>query len=105
MIRNKIEVEIILTDKGNIRIAHGGGSALIKDTAENLHLIPFLEVALFSSLGIIDKMTFEVGDRINSGLVLGTVTKANKTDVFITALMDDDGKELEINRKYVEKIK
>ena len=39
------------------------------------------------------------------GGVLGTVTKANKTDIFITALMDDDGKELEIKRKYVEKIK
>ena len=40
-----------------------------------------------------------------SGGVLGTITKANKTDVFITVLMDDDGKELEINRKYVEIIK
>ena len=104
MIKNKVEVEIILTDKGNIRIGHGG-SALVVDNRDNVALIPFLQVALFSSLGIIDKMTFEVGDRINSGGVLGTVTKANKTDIFITALMDDDGKELEINRKYVEKIK
>ena len=105
MIKNKVEVEIILTNKGNIRIGHGGGSALVVDNWDNVALIPFLQVALFSSLGIIDKMTFEVGDRINSGGVLGTVTKANKTDVFITVLMDDDGKELEINRKYVEKIK
>ena len=105
MIKNKVEVEIILTDKGNIRIAHMGGSVLVPDCNDNMALIPFLQVTLLSSLGIIDKMTFEVGDRINSGGVLGTVTKANKTDIFITALMDDDGKELEINRKYVEKIK
>ena len=102
MIRNKIEVEIILTDKGNIRIAHGGGSALIKDTAENLHLIPFLEVALLSSLGITNKMDINVGDRIKSNEVLGIVTEANKYESFITARMEDDGLLLVIDRANLE---
>lgn len=104
MIKNKIELEIILTDKGNIRIAHGGGSALIKDTADNLHLIPFLEVALLNSLGIINKMDINVGDRIKSNHVLGTVTEANKYESFITARMDDNGLLLVIDRVDLEKI-
>ena len=104
MIKNKVEVEIILTDKGNIRIGHEGGSALVPDKWDNLALIPFLEIALYSSLGVLGKMDFKEGDRINSGGVLGTITKANKYDINVTVLMDDDGKELSINRKYIEKI-
>ena len=102
MIKNKVEVEIILTDKGNIKIASGGAIYSVERLSP---LAAGLEVDLLYSLGIMDKMEIKKGDRVNSGGILGTVTKANKTDIFITALMDDDGKELEINRKYVEKIK
>ena len=41
MIRQKVEGELILTDKGNIRIADGGGSVLVPDCDDNMALIPF----------------------------------------------------------------
>ena len=104
MIRQKVEVELILTDKGNIRIAHGGGSALVPDCDDNMALIPFLQVALLSSAGIINKMDINAGDRIKINDVFGTVTEAKKTESFVTARMDDDGLLLVIDRVNLEKI-
>ena len=104
MIKHKVEVELILTDNGNIRIAHGCGSALVPNCADNLALIPFLHVALLVSAGIIDKMNICAGDRIKSNGVCGTVTEANKMESFVTARMDDDGLLLVIDRVNLEKI-
>lgn len=101
MIRNKIEVEIILTDTGRIKIKSNGA---IYSISEFSPLAAGLEVDLLYSLGINGKMDIKVGDRIKSGDVLGTVTKSSEYDAFITVLCDDDKKELSVNRKYVEKI-
>ena len=49
-------------------------------------------------------MDINVGDRIKSNHVLGTVTEANKYESFITARMDDDGLLLVIDRVDLEKI-
>ena len=102
MIRQKVEVELILTDKGNIRIGDGCGSALVPDCAENMALIPFLQVTLLSSAGIINKMDINAGDRIKINGVCGTVTEAKKTESFVTARMDDDGLLLIIDRSDLE---
>ena len=99
MIRNKIKVEIILTDSGNLRLCSNGASYLIEKLSP---LSAGLEVDLLYSLGIMDKMKIKKGDRVNSGGVLGTVVKANQFDEFVTVLMDDDKKELLISRKYVD---
>ena len=102
MIRQKVEVELILTDKGNIRIADGGGSVLVPDCYDNMALIPFLQVTLLSSAGIINKMDINAGDRIKINGVCGTVTEAKKTESFVTARMDDDGLLLIIDRSDLE---
>lgn len=104
MIRQKVEVELILTDKGNIRIKHGYGSVLVPDCDDNMALIPFLQVTLLSSAGIINKMDINAGDRIKINDVSGTVTEAKKTESFVTARMDDDGLLLVIDRVNLEKI-
>ena len=102
MIRQKVEVKLILTDKGNIRIADGGGSVLVPDCDDNMALIPFLQVTLLSSAGIINKMDINAGDRIKINGVCGTVTEAKKTESFVTARMDDDGLLLIIDRSDLE---
>lgn len=104
MIRQKVEVELILTDKGNIRIKYGYGSVLVPDCDDNMALIPFLQVTLLSSAGIINKMDINAGDRIKINDVFGTVTEAKKTESFVTARMDDDGLLLVIDRVNLEKI-
>ena len=101
MIRNKIEIEVILNDKGNIKIASYGA---IYSVDRFSPLAAGLEVDLLYSLGIMDKMKIKKGDRVNSGGVLGTVVKANQFDEFVTVLMDDDKKELLISRKYIESV-
>ena len=53
MIRNKIEVEIILTDSGNLRLCSNGVIYLIEELSP---LSAGLEVDLLYSLGIMDKM-------------------------------------------------
>lgn len=104
MIRQKVEVELILTDNGNIRIKDGYGSVLVPDCDDNMALIPFLQVTLLSSAGIINKMDINAGDRIKINDVFGTVTEAKKTESFVTARMDDDGLLLVIDRVNLEKI-
>ena len=104
MIRQKVEVELILTDKGNIRIKDGYGSVLVPDCDDNMALIPFLQVTLLSSAGIINKMDINAGDRIKINDAFGTVTEAKKTESFVTARMDDDGLLLVIDRVNLEKI-
>ena len=101
MIRNKIEVEIILTDSGNLRLCSNGASYLIEKFSP---LSVGLEVDLLYSLGIMDKMEIKKGDRVNSGGILGTVVEANQFNEFVTVLMDDDKKELSISRKYIETV-
>mgnify|MGYP003527997432 CR=1 FL=1 len=63
MIRNKIEVEIILTDSGNLRLCSNGASYLIEKFSP---LSVGLEVDLLYSLGIMDKMKIKEGDSINA---------------------------------------
>jgi hypothetical protein len=47
MEKAKIEIEIIKTDKGNIRIKfNDGGNYLISDTMENIGILSALEVEL-----------------------------------------------------------
>ena len=101
MIKNKVEVEIILTDKGNIKIASGGAIYSVERLSP---LAAGLEVDLLYSLGIMDKMEIKKGDRVNSGGILGTVVEANQFNEFVTVLMDDDKKELSISRKYIETV-
>ena len=101
MIRNKIEIEVILNDKGNIKIASGG---VIYSVDRFSPLAVGLEVDLLYSLGIMDKMEIKKGDRVNSGGILGTVVEANQFNEFVTVLMDDDKKELSISRKYIETV-
>lgn len=103
MLRNKVEVELILTDTGKIRISCGGCSSIVPDTA--FGLIANLEVELLASLGLLNKMNIKEGDLITSGGVVGVVTKTNKYDEFITIKTEDDPKEYSISRKYVELIK
>lgn len=102
MIRNKVEVELILTDTGKIRISCGGCNSAIPDTA--FGLIANLEVELLTSLGLLNKMNIKEGDLITSGGVKGVVVKANKYDEFITVKTEDDSKEYSVSRKYVELI-
>ena len=103
MIRNKVEIELLKTDTGKLRIIHGGGSALVPDTWDNIHLIPFLEVALLSSLGISSKMNFKMGERVvYRNKFNGTITAVSNTEIDVVVKMDDDGKELLINRKDLE---
>ena len=80
MIRNKIEVEIILTDSGNLRLCSNGASYLIEKFSP---LSAGLEVDLLYSLGIMDKMKIKEGDSIISGGHYGIVTKALPFDEFI----------------------
>ena len=101
MIRNKIEIEVILNDKGNIKIASGGAIYSVERLSP---LAVGLEVDLLYSLGIMDKMEIKKGDRVNSGGILGTVVEANQFNEFVTVLMDDDKKELSISRKYIEAV-
>ena len=101
MIRNKIEIEVILNDKGNIKIASGGAIYSVERLSP---LAAGLEVDLLYSLGIMDKMEIKKGDRVNSGGILGTVVEANQFNEFVTVLMDDDKKELSISRKYIETV-
>ena len=81
MIRNKIEVEIILTDSGNLRLCSNGASYLIEKFSP---LSAGLEVDLLYSLGIMDKMKIKEGDSIISGGHYGIVIKALPFDEFIT---------------------
>ena len=101
MIRNKVKIEIILNDKGNIKIASGGAIYSVERLSP---LAAGLEVDLLYSLGIMDKMEIKKGDRVNSGGILGTVVEANQFNEFVTVLMDDDKKELSISRKYIETV-
>ena len=101
MIRNKIKIEVILNDKGNIEIASGG---VIYSVERLGPLAAGLEIDLLYSLGIMDKMEIKKGDRVNSGGILGTVVEANQFNEFVTVLMDDDKKELSISRKYIETV-
>ena len=101
MIRNKIEIEVILNDKGNIKIASGGAIYSVERLSP---LAAGLEIDLLYSLGIMDKMEIKKGDRVNSGGILGTVVEANQFNEFVTVLMDDDKKELSISRKYIETV-
>ena len=101
MIRNKIEIEVILNDKGNIKIASGGAIYSVERLS---NLAAGLEIDLLYSLGIMDKMGIKKGDRVNSGGILGTVVEANQFNEFVTVLMDDDKKELSISRKYIETV-
>ncbi|OPB98936.1 hypothetical protein BAS10_04510 [Elizabethkingia meningoseptica] len=100
MIRNKIEVEIILTDTGRVKIQSGGA---IYSVEKYSMLASGLEVDLLYSLGLNGKMDFKVGDRVISGGTIGTIVKANEFDAYVTILMDDDNKELSVNRKYIER--
>ena len=99
MIRNKIEVEIILTDSGNLRLCSNGASYLIEKFSP---LSVGLEVDLLYSLGIMDKMKIKEGDSIISGGHYGIVTKALPFDEFITIKTNDDEKEYSISRKNVD---
>ena len=101
MIRNKIKIEVILNDKGNIKIASGGAIYSVERFSP---LAAGLEIDLLYSLGIMDKMEIKKGDRVNSGGILGTVVEANQFNEFVTVLMDDDKKELSISRKYIETV-
>ena len=101
MIRNKIEIEVILNDKGNIKIASDGAIYSVERLSP---LAAGLEIDLLYSLGIMDKMEIKKGDRVNSGGILGTVVEANQFNEFVTVLMDDDKKELSISRKYIETV-
>ena len=101
MIKNKIVIEVILNDKGNIKIALGGAIYSVDRVSP---LAAGLEVDLLYSLGIMDKMEIKKGDRVNSGGILGTVVEANQFNEFVTVLMDDDKKELSISRKYIETV-
>ena len=102
MIRNKIEIEVILNDKGNIKIVSGGA---IYSVDRFSTLAAVLEVDLLYSLGIMNKMDIKEGDRVKSGDVLCTVIKAHPYDESIIVKMDDDKKELSISRKYIEAVK
>ena len=99
MIRNKIEVEIILTDSGNLRLCSNGASYLIEKFSP---LSVGLEVDLLYSLGIMDKMKIKEGDSIISGGHYGIVTKALPFDEIIIIKTNDDEKEYSISRKYVD---
>ena len=99
MIKNKIVIEVILNDKGNIKIASHGA---IYSVDRFSPLAAGLEVDLLYSLGIMGKMEIKKGDRVNSGGILGTVVEANQFNEFVTVLMDDDKKELSVSRKYIE---
>ncbi len=104
MLSNKIEFEVIRTNSGNIRLARGGASYLVPDTMENTGLLANLEIELLYSLEIYNKMDFNVGDRVSSGGILGTITEAKDNELEVIVLMDDDNKKLSINRKYIEKL-
>ena len=99
MIKNKIVIEVILNDKGNIKISSGGAIYSVDRLSP---LAAGLEVDLLYSLGIMNKMDIKEGDRVKSGDVLCTVIKANPYDEFIIVKIDDDKKELSISRKYIE---
>lgn len=100
MIRNKIEIEVIMTDTGKIRIICSGCNTLVPDTA--FGLLANLEVELLNSLGILNKMNFQVGDRVVcQDNLAGTITKCSSTEIDCEVRMDDDGKKLFINRKYL----
>ena len=99
MIKNKIEIEVILNDNGNIKIVSKGAIYSVERLSP---LAAGLEVDLLYSLGIMNKMNIKEGDRVKSGGVLCTVIKANPYDEFIIVKIDDDKKELSISRKYIE---
>ena len=101
MIKNKIVIEVILNDKGNIKISSGGAIYSVDRLSP---LAAGLEVDLLYSLGIMNKMDIKEGDRVKSGDVLCTVIKANPYDEFIIVKIDDDKKELSISRKYIEAV-
>lgn len=97
MIRSKVEIEIIKTDAGRIRIVCGGCSSLVPDTA--FGLVANLEVELLASLGILDKMDFKISDKVVCNGITGTVVSSHPSEVYVKVKMDDDGKNLLINRK------
>ena len=97
MLRNKIQVEILRTDTGRIRIICGGCSSLVPETA--FGLIANLEVELLNSLGILHKMDFKVSDRVIFDGATGTVVNTYPNNVYVKVKMDDDGKNLFVHRK------
>ncbi|MFC0344029.1 hypothetical protein [Epilithonimonas hispanica] len=100
MIRGKIEIEVLKSDSGKIRIICGGCNSLVPDTA--FGLMANLEVELLMSLGILDKMNFKVGDRVvTEDKISGIITKSSPNEIDVEVKMDDDGKCCLINRKYL----
>ena len=101
MIRNKVEVEIILTDNGSIKLKSNGALYSIE---KHSPLATGLEIDLYYSLGMdLSKMKLKEGDAIISNGIKGKIIKANPFDEYVTILTEDDNKEYEIRRKFLEK--
>ena len=102
MIRNKIEVEIILTDTGSIKLKSNGALYSIEKCSL---LAAGLEIDLYYSLGMdLSKMELKEGDAILSNGIKGKIIKANPFDEYVTVLTEDDDKEYQVRRKFLEKI-